>query len=45
MGPILPPFPNPHTGTMWEGGWTRDGCGDCPFGEAGLMRDEFVDFP
>ena len=29
----------------WEGGCVRDGCGDCPFGEAGLMRDEIVDFP
>jgi len=28
----------------WEGGWARDGCGFCPFGEVGLMRDEIVDF-
>ena len=29
----------------WEGGWARDGCGDRPFGEAGLMRNEIVDSP
>lgn len=29
----------------WKGGWARDGCDDCPFREAGLMRDEIVDFP